>query len=131
MAGEKALDFWNVLQWLNTYLNFNLSLIFRMWKIEKNNDKWNGSNDDDSLELVNEVGKLKVSYVVVIIWTIPNWNLFSPFPNKEALKDLSSNLCSFKFFAFQCHIHEYNFNAFSSNLHSISLLLLNLNSNES
>jgi hypothetical protein len=29
-----------------------------MWKIEKNNDKWNGSNDDDSLELVNEVGKL-------------------------------------------------------------------------
>jgi len=70
-----------------------------MWKIKKNN-KWNGSNDDDSLELVNEVGKLKVSYVVVIIWTIPNWNLFGPFPNKDVLKDLSSNLCSFKVFAF-------------------------------
>jgi len=54
---------------------------------------------------------------MVIIWTISNWTLFSPFPR-------SMGRCLIKsFFSFQLHICKQIFNTFSTNLHPISLQL--------
>jgi hypothetical protein len=67
----------------------------------------------------------KLSFLEVIIWK----NLFSPFPNIEAWKGVFLDLCLFKSFFFQHHIHKWIFNTFFTNMNLI-VVPLNLNSIE-